>query len=288
MLQDNEKVGVFIVGAPKAGTSTLYHFLDGHPDVAMSEIKEPNYFSSAETMELYSGTEFRHIHTSILSEEDYHKLFPTSRKLYGEASVSYLFYENVAERIKTYNSDAKIIICLRDPVERAFSHYQMDQRLGLTTKSFMESINTPESVEYQQYVLTGEYSKQVERYLNNFDEDNVLVIWFEDLKQKPGTVRCSLCEFLEIRQHEDKLGHKNSVKHSSNPLIMWVYRSALMRKLLKKTLPKNYVTRIKKNLFSSKSNISLAPDEESYLRDILRNDVVKLEQYLGKDLGHWM
>ena len=122
------KVDFFIVGAPKAGTTSLHHYLNEHPEIEMSTQKEADFFSdeSLQKQGLYYGK------NRIDTLEKYHNLFPSiQEKKYGEASVSYLFYEDVPKKIKEYNSNGKIIIMLRNPVERAFSHYLMDYRLGL-------------------------------------------------------------------------------------------------------------------------------------------------------------
>ena len=113
------KVDFFIVGAPKAGTTSLYHYLNQHPAIEMSRIKEPNFFSSKSLKE--SGTYYRSI--IVDNQEDYHSLFNLGNEgvLFGDASVSYLFYNDVANKIKNYNHLAKIIIVLRNPIERAFS-----------------------------------------------------------------------------------------------------------------------------------------------------------------------
>ena len=133
------KVDFFIVGAPKAGTTSLYHYLNEHPQVEMSLQKEPDYFSEAAIQEqgIYYGK------NRIDTEEKYNTLFNTQKKdvIFGEGSVSYLFYPTVAQDIKAYNSMAKIIIMLRNPIDRAFSHYLMDFRLGLLSDRFKDVFN---------------------------------------------------------------------------------------------------------------------------------------------------
>ena len=101
------KVDFFIVGAPKAGTTSLCHYLNEHPEIVMSRQKETDFFSdeSLQKQGLYYGK------NRVDKIEKYHNLFPTlQEKKYGEASVSYLFYEDVPKKIKEYNSNGKIII----------------------------------------------------------------------------------------------------------------------------------------------------------------------------------
>ena len=102
------KVDFFIVGAPKSGTTSLYHYLNQHSDINMSIVKEPNYFSAEELkrQDLYYKAKI----ISVIDE--YNNLFERKKnnQLLGEASVSYLFYSDVAGKIKSYNPDAEIII----------------------------------------------------------------------------------------------------------------------------------------------------------------------------------
>ena len=131
------KVDFFIVGAAKSGTTSLYYYLNEHPEIEMSTQKETDFFSDSAIQKqgLYYGE------NRINTLEKYHNLFPTTQeKKYGEASVSYLFYEDVPEKIKAYNSKGKIIIMLRNLVDRAFSHYLMDYRLGLISSTLEEVI----------------------------------------------------------------------------------------------------------------------------------------------------
>ena len=133
------KVDFFIVGAPKAGTTSLYYYLNEHPEIEMSTQKETDFFSDSAIQKqgLYYGK------NRIDTLEKYHNLFPTTQeKKYGEASVSYLFYEDVPEKIKAYNSKGKIIIMLRNLVDRAFSHYLMDYRLVLISSTLEEVIES--------------------------------------------------------------------------------------------------------------------------------------------------
>ena len=177
------KVDFFIVGAPKAGTTSLYHYLNEHPQIEMSLQKEPDYFSdkAIQSQGLYYSK------NRIDTEEKYNRLFNTQKKdvIFGEGSVSYLFYPNVAQDIKAYNPIAKIIIMLRNPIDRAFSHYLMDYRLGLVSDSFEDIINKKSKHKnahlfYQQYLKVGEYAAQLKRYFDVFDKENILLIDFDD------------------------------------------------------------------------------------------------------------
>ena len=153
------KVRIFIVGAPKAGTTSLHYYLNEHPEILMSSVKEPDFFLEKEIDDigLYYGT------TRIETSDKYHNLFSDKKdeEIFGESSVSYLYYPEVPKRIKEYNTEAKIIIMLRNPVDRAFSHYLMDFKLGLLSDKFedvfTEMLNKAINL-YQSYQRGGEFS----------------------------------------------------------------------------------------------------------------------------------
>ena len=147
------KVNTFIVGAAKCATTSLYRYLANHPDVFMSTPKELNYFSATElkNQELYYNEKV--ISNLGDYEEIFHNADADGKKILGEASVSYLFYPSVPKKIFEYNKNAKIIIILRNPIERAFSHYLMDERLGYVNIGFEEIFKSKDQnpLYFQQY-----------------------------------------------------------------------------------------------------------------------------------------
>jgi len=186
----------FIVGAPKAGTTSLYFYLKQHPEVFFPEVKELNFFSAPDILDqgLYYKTKI------IRKLEAYEALYANAgnTQIRGDASVSYLLYPAVPPKIKEMVPDARIIIMLRNPVERAYSHYLMDKRLGYVKASF-EDIITQRSTHkfqdlyYQQYVEVGLYADQVQRYLDSFGEKQVQIVLFEDFIKDPLTVFQKMC-----------------------------------------------------------------------------------------------
>lgn len=193
------KPNFFIVGTPKAGTTSLYHYLDEHPEIYMSPIKETNYFSYAEIRE--QGLYYNEEH--VLTADQYADQFAgvTNEKAVGEASVSYLFYPSVPLKIKEFNPEAKIIVVLRNPVDRGFSHYLMDKRLGFVNLSLQDVISGKEKdVElfYQQYITIGCYYEQLKRYFDVFDRSQVKVLFYEDVIRNIDGVVKDIYNFLGV------------------------------------------------------------------------------------------
>ena len=189
-----KKPNLFIVGAAKAGTTSIYKYLSEHPDIYMSPIKEPNFFGSD-----ISWEDFRHdykintqldfdkyfskkklIHKHIAFIEDinlYMKLFRNGEdfKILGEASTSYLYSKLAAKEIYKFNPTAKIIIILRDPLERTISHYLMDySSKKYKTKNILEDLKKDFYSSKKGYGITNLYidlslySEQILRYIKIF------------------------------------------------------------------------------------------------------------------------
>jgi len=283
------KVDFFIVGAPKAGTTSLYKYLNQHQDVVMSSVKEPNYFSKEEleSQDLYYASK------NITDEKDYHSLFQANgeKKKLGEASVSYLFYPKVSKRIFTYNKDAKIIIILRNPVDRAYSHYKMDFRLGFVNRDFEDLVlnnNQEGSLFYQQYIDLGLYHLQVKSYIDEFGSTNVCVMFYEDLKKDRATFVNNIFSFLNLKSDSNinfNLKYNKS-KLPSNNFMRYLYSISLVRKTASFLFNERLINFINKNFFRE-SNQEIESKVRHKLNQVFLNDIFMLEKLLNKDLSSW-
>ena len=285
------KVDFFIVGAPKAGTTSLYHYLNQHPEIEMSKVKEPNYFSSKSIKD--QGTYYN---SNIVDNHmEYHSLFNLDNKtaLFGEASVSYLFYHDVPAKIKKYNESSKIIIVLRNPVERAFSHYLMDYRLGLVSQEFRNIINTlkesrDNNLFYQQYIELGKYSEQVLRYINEFGIDNVLIIDYDNFKYNNKKVVQDIYSFLGVDVYFSPDFSVNFNKFIlPNKLIYRFYSIRLIRKLITAFLPVSMQVYIRRNFFLSNKPL-MSMKTRNQLKEVFKEDIIKLSKILDKDFKKWL
>ena len=286
------KVDFFIVGAPKAGTTSLYHYLSEHPQVEMSSQKEPDYFSDKAIHE--QGMYYAKNRVDTLDK--YESLFVQKESVvYGEASVSYLFYENVAEDIKKYNPNAKIIIMLRDPIERAFSHYLMDYRLGLISDSFenvLAKISKHKNAHlfYQQYIEVSKYAKQIQRYLVFFEKDNILFIDYEDFKINVSKTVDQVYNFLNISTEfvADINTKHNTFIMPKNKIIRLIYSFVFLRKILTFLFPVYLVKNIRVLLFKSDKKPELLKETRSLLSIIFNDDIKKMEEVLAKNYSKWI
>jgi len=198
-----------IIGVQKSGTTSLYHYLNQHPQIGMSSMKEPHFFL-AETLkkwQYYPGQKVRLWHNRVTSVQTYQKLFDPlgHQKAIGEASVWYLYRSRAAAKIKHYLPEAKLIAILRDPAERCFSDYKQGLTFGYETRSdFYEAIladqerfQSDPSATFH-YVPQGFYYQQLKSYLKLFDHQQIRVYFYEDLKKNPEWMLRDIFRFLEV------------------------------------------------------------------------------------------
>jgi hypothetical protein len=187
----------FVIGAPKAGTTSLHHYLETHPEIQMSAVKEPSYFARARTG---PGDNRR-----IKDLAHYEALFDADRPVRGEASPNYAMYplrQGVPERIRQLVPDAKLIYLVRDPIDRTVSHYhQMVATEGetRTLDAVLADLGDPRSA----CVCASMYALQLEMYLRNFPAENVLVVDQHDLLADRRTTLSRIFGFLGVDRSFD-------------------------------------------------------------------------------------
>lgn len=220
----------FICGAAKSGTTSLFNYLGQHPSIFTSAWKEPGYFSALRPMK---------------SPHRYGQLFDEAEtgQLIGEASGAYLTSPDSALRISEAVPEAKIIIMLRNPADRAFSLYNwmakegyewvptFERALRLEEKrrdsvSFVK--NNPEYYYNFLYHTTGCYTRQIERFLNAFDREHLRFLIFDDFVESPVSCTKEIFRFLEV---DESIKIRTPVRNKgksvySVPLQFWLRHRA--------------------------------------------------------------
>ena len=205
--KNNSKVNFIICGTQKGGTTALDFYLRTHVEVCMAIKKEVHYFDKDSNFENKKDT-----------YDKYHKNFSPSlkHKIIGEATPIYMYWKNSIERIRKYNPMMKLIIILRDPTHRAYSHWNMETDKKKEKRSFHDSIKSEISVlengfygneRIISYVERGFYSIQIKRIFEYFDQNQVFVIQNEALRNNPLEVLNDLSFFLSISPFEN-IEHK--------------------------------------------------------------------------------
>lgn len=299
-----------IVGAMKSGTTTLWYHLRQHPDIFMPSRKELRFLSSSHFFDGKVNTYAYHYVCDCdpyYSIEDYLEEFTTAgnKKAVGEASPQYLYnYSTTIPVIKKYIGDPRIIIILRDPVERAYSAYKH------TIKDFKWSyfFKSPETFEEyldkeEQRKVNGEfkmmyfgrslglYYEQVKAYMENFS--NVKVCLYDDLKSNPGQVIKELYEFLGVRADYDvEAGLRRNVTPPANTIIQRILFSETSRKILApimfNVMGDKSTYRFYEYLIKNFNTGDIKSETRNNLKDFYRNDIIKLQGLLDRDLSSWL
>ena len=288
-----------IIGAAKAGSTSLYNYLKQHPQIFMSSVKEPRYFAP-EYYTTYFKKSYRHSYSRDgMSRQDYEALFDDVRDeiAIGEASTEYLFFQKSAERISADIPNAKIIAILRNPADRAFSAYCYHLRDGRETLPFKEAIEK-ESWRISQrwqagwfYKAGGAYYEQLKRYYQHFDAQNIKVILWEDLNEDPQAVCSEIFDFLGVdSQFSPDLSRSNrSLLPKSMLLNRLVFKNSTLKKPLKRLFPSSLYEAltepIKNKFYAGKKKMD--PEVKQKLVEFYQNDISKLEQLLDVDLTAW-
>jgi hypothetical protein len=220
-----------IIGAPKSGTTSLYHYLARHPGVAPAFRKEVRYFNK----EFDRGTRWYRAHFPTMPHRVAVRAFTRQRFIAGESTPLYLFDPHVAERVRALLPDVKLIVLLRDPVERAYSGYQMEVRNGRELFPFGQAIEReaerlareserpmrPQSSnggkpEWKSgYLARGMYADRLDAWFQLFPREQFLIASAEDFFSDTTRVYSQVLDFLGLQPWEPE-GFKryNSAKYS--------------------------------------------------------------------------
>jgi len=201
------KPNFIIIGAMKSATTSLYAYLKQHPDIFMTDIKEPMFFNNLNKKNTFIIKEGRKKRTKINTFEEYYTLFrnANNQKAIGEASPEYIYTKECPELIKKHLPNTKIIAILRQPIERAYSNFLHAKRSGKENiKDFITAIDEEEyrikkdwSPLYH-YINKGYYFKQLERYYKLFEKENIKIILFDELKKNPVKTTQNVFRFLNV------------------------------------------------------------------------------------------
>ena len=237
------KANLFVVGCQKGGTTYIHDLLDLHPEIKMSKTKELHFFDSKDPK---------------LDYIEYNKNFDFDTKYRGESTPSYMYIDEAMKRLYRYNSKAKIIVLLRNPVSRAFSQFNMEAMTRNLAHDFSyylknERMLARRSLPYRDllysFVDRGIYSEQIRRIKRFFADEQILILKSEQLFSHPQPVIRSIYKFLELQII--KIDTNSANKHER----------AYKRKM--------------------------SQNERSFLRKHYETDIKEVEKMLGWDCSDW-
>jgi Sulfotransferase domain len=280
------------VGAGKAGTTWLWEMLRLHPDVYLPDVKEIHYFNDI----AYEGSDVRNPnHRRPVSW--YLRFFAPAApgQVCGEISPSYLWSETAPDAIHAFDPGMRILIMLRDPVERLFSSYLFGQQKGeIGRVSFEEALRT---VDY--LLARAPCSGSVARYLQLFGPEQVKVLFHEDLSSDPRTLLLEVERFIGVAPFVPaEVGERRNVTGASRfptaTTFLMRNRIRLKRHNLEWLVEAGKrvgVVRVfrwfQAQVRPYEQRPTVAPATEAALREFFREDVEQLERLLGVDLQRW-
>jgi hypothetical protein len=287
MPSDKGRLPDFIViGAQKAGTSTLYATLSAHPRVAMALRSEVEYFG--DPRKLARGPDY------------YRRFFPEAPDgvLVGEVSPGYLFKPGAPEEISALLPDVRLIASLRDPVDRAFSAWKMQISKGSDLRPFGKAVR-----EEGHYIDIGRYGEQLSRYLGYFPRDRMRLLFFEELQEDPDAFFGKVAEFLGIQPAGGQVMAENPGGMPRSRMVTRALNAGFrMREFLRRTPFRPLVDnlfvdqmsrRLRNRIAAANRDPGLTaaapnPDDVAYIRDRLQGDRELLREILGEEAPAWV
>jgi hypothetical protein len=275
----------FIAGASRCGTTSLFAWLGQHPQVHNSRIKEPSFFSHNperrsldEYLELFEGAGVGH-------------------RAIGEASANYFETPEAATRISRFDPEARILICLREPIARIQSLYRYRRTRGIETRVSLDEVLRAElegGDETPFYVGRGSYLEGVGRFLDAFGRDRVRVVLMQDLMADPVPCYRATLEFLgldarfvpELEAHNASRGVRFGSLQARivrPPAIVSRVAAGLLSRRLRHRLS------VKLRRLNTRPVVreELAADLRAALQDLFRADIQALSALIDRDLSSW-
>jgi hypothetical protein len=288
-----------IIGAQKAGTTSLINYLSKHPDIFVPEDKEISCF--------YNDADYnkRFIKYPFIRYYDNWK----KEKYAGNAPVNLLYFAKTTSKlIYELNPSIKLIAILRNPIERLYSAYWFFVRCGLETESLDSALkrelyilkrgNFKELSNFT-YVGHGFYYEQLMNFYKFFDRNQILVLLYDDFKNDPAQILKSIYNFLEVKEYiNNDLLHKKynvSSKARIQSIHNFVFRDHFIKYIYKRVIPEGlrYKVRLKFNKKILKRNLEqfnyppIQPSTKQYLLKVFEEPNNKLQSFIGRELSGW-
>lgn len=297
MLNTQRLPNFFIIGAAKAGTTTVFNILKQHPDVYLSEVKEPQFFCNDEKYNM--GMNY-YINTYFSGSEKF--------KARGEATPHYLFYERVAMRIAKHIpiKNQRFVVILRNPIKRAYSLYWNMVAEGIETLGFEEAIDNENnrlnnkytaklcSLRYT-YVSSSKYAEQVRAYLKYFNKDQFVFIIFEEFIKDIECSMKSVFDFLGL-ENIDMIDYDLKSNPFGLPRIKFIHQFIRNPFYLKTKIGKMIHPSIKYRISNNLIQLNrkkhdypaMSKKVEKKMMALFEKDIKELEVILDKDLSNWL
>ncbi|MBM3692937.1 MAG: sulfotransferase [Actinobacteria bacterium] len=282
----------FVVGANKAGTTSFAAYIGTHPDVFMSPLKEPSYWSLRDR----DDPDGPFLQRQIRDRPAYEALFAGVRgeRAIGEASTNYLQTAVAADRIRAEIPEARIIAVLRDPSDRAFSAYNMHVGAHLEPLTDFGAAVDAELAggTWRHYLAMGYYAESLDRWIDHFGRDRVRVFLYEDLVADPAAMVRETFAFLGVDpDFVPPLDRRHNVtqvpRHRS--ILRFAKESSPVKAALKRVMPARARARVKDRVtaWNTTAPPPLTPELRARLVALYADDIDRTATVIGRDLSAW-
>ena len=244
-------------GAQKSGTTALHYFLSKHPQIALPDRQELHFFDDEEIFAQPVDYGLLHRHFGLIAKST----------ISGEVTPSYLYWKPAMERIRAYNPQIKLVILLRNPIDRAYAHWNMQRFKDREPLDFLPALKEEPrriaqglparrsfggggSIESRRfaYLDRGFYSGQLERVFNLFPREQVKIVKFEDFRDRKQEILNAIFDFLGVK-------HLRVTRDRDRNVVPY--------------------------------ERAMTPEERKYLAEVFSAEITKVEKMLGWDLEDW-
>ena len=289
-----------LIGAAKAGTTSLYDALGQHPDIYTSPVKEPSFFAFGGKRPDYRGPGDAAWLDRIPGDiEAYQALFSgrTTEKAAGEGSHWYLYSEQAPATIRQHVPDVRLIAMLRDPADRAYSTFLHLRRTGQETLPSFEEALRHEAARvangwgWGHYVRRGRYGEQLRRYYDHFRPEQIRVCLYEDFQHDPHGLLGDLYRFLGVQDDfvPDLSARRNVSGLPKHPRLHRLLRAGLpLYRLFRPLVPTGVRRAALRRYNRDLAKPPLQPVLRRQIITELRDDIVQLQALIDRDLQSWL
>jgi hypothetical protein len=295
-----------IIGAAKSSTSAMYHYLKQHPNICMSLVKEPDFFAYVKDLPVFCGPGDEMIRRrAVVQLADYQALFQDAREetALGEASTIYLSSyhpHQTAENIHDHIPHVRLIAILRQPADRAYSNFSYYRQLGMEPEANFKQALAEEQTRLQagwrpgwRYRLNGLYYANLKPYFERFKREQIRVYVYDDWQSNPHQILRDVFGFLDVDETftpDITKRHNTTFVPRSVAIQKFLLQPNQIKSLFKHLLPQRLRRAIILGLQSlnHKKHSLFEPELRRQLTEGYREDILKLQDLIGRDLSHWL
>ena len=295
-----KKPNFIIAGFPKCGTTSLFHYLKQHPEIFMPNQKELHFFTQPQIYKLNKGPKDKVVKQShIKSEKEYLELFKSVKDeiAVGDASPSYINYPENFGMIKQYLNDPKVIVIVRDPIDRAYSNYLHLKRELRETMDFFSALKNEDNrreesySDFWYYRFNSTYYKKILMAKKTFS--NVLVLTTEEFKRNPEITLKKVYSFLGVKLIVKKQALETKFNvggyYKKNLITSLIFQPSRFKNALKKIIKPTRGIKMLLSRFSRLFQIkqpSIDQDSLNYLKKHFSKEINNLKK-MNIDVSKW-